>query len=117
MPTVIVGSALDVVERCGVPRYLHSDFPLGNPCGKPWDRAMQRAIAAQALELLAAAAGPNTTWRTPHDWGGDGGWRDSYARVDEGNREELARRGAERRARQRADRAAGGTRAPMIAEV
>ena len=33
MPTVIVGSARDVVEECGVPRFVFSDFPLGNPCG------------------------------------------------------------------------------------
>jgi len=28
IPTLIIGSAIDVVEHCGVPRYLHSDFPL-----------------------------------------------------------------------------------------
>ena len=28
MPTVIIGSALDIVERCGVPRFLFVDFPL-----------------------------------------------------------------------------------------
>ena len=38
LPTVIVGSALDVVEYCGVPRFLFTDFPLGNPCGLPWNR-------------------------------------------------------------------------------
>jgi D-proline reductase (dithiol) PrdB len=31
IPTVIVGSALDVVEHCGVPRFYFTDFPLGNP--------------------------------------------------------------------------------------
>ena len=36
LPTVIIGSALDVVEHCGVPRFLFTDFPLGNPCGHPW---------------------------------------------------------------------------------
>jgi len=27
LPTVIVGSALDIVEHCGVPRFLFTDFP------------------------------------------------------------------------------------------
>ena len=50
MPTVILGSALDVVEHCGVPRFLFTDFPLGNPCGKPFDTAMQEAIVVQEEE-------------------------------------------------------------------
>ena len=42
--SVIVGSALDVVEHCGVPRFYFTDFPLGNPCGHPWQPQMQREI-------------------------------------------------------------------------
>jgi hypothetical protein len=56
IPTVIVGSARDIVEYCGVPRFLFTDFPLGNPCGHPWDREMQEAIVRQAVGLLATAA-------------------------------------------------------------
>ena len=52
IPTVIVGSALDIVENCGVPRFLFTDFPLGNPCGPPWRQDLQRTIAGQALDLL-----------------------------------------------------------------
>jgi hypothetical protein len=39
--TIVVGSARDIVEECGVARMLFVDFPLGNPCGKPNDRDMQ----------------------------------------------------------------------------
>ena len=35
IPTVIMGCARDIVEQAGVPRYLWSDFPLGNSAGKP----------------------------------------------------------------------------------
>ena len=42
-------SARDIVEECGVPRFLFVDFPLGNPCGKPWDAEMQRRIVGGAL--------------------------------------------------------------------
>ena len=52
-PTLIIGSAIDIVETCGVPRYLHVDFPLGNPCGKPFDRAMQKRIVTQGLSMLS----------------------------------------------------------------
>ncbi|MEZ5231807.1 MAG: hypothetical protein R2749_03740 [Acidimicrobiales bacterium] len=36
IPTVIVGSARDIVEQAGVARFLFVDFPLGNPMGKPY---------------------------------------------------------------------------------
>ena len=49
MPTVIIGSALDIVEHCAVPRFLFVDFPLGNPCGKPWDHPMQQRIVRQGV--------------------------------------------------------------------
>ena len=44
LPSVVVGSARDIVEECGVARFLFSDFPLGNPCGRPDDGTMQEAI-------------------------------------------------------------------------
>jgi hypothetical protein len=96
MPTVIIGSALDIVEHCAVPRFLFVDFPLGNPCGKPWDGSMQLRIVAQALELIETTSGPMTTVRSPERWGDDG-WRARYMEVTETNRAELARRGAELR--------------------
>ena len=37
IPTVVMGCAKDIVEHCGVPRFLFSDFPLGNAAGKPKD--------------------------------------------------------------------------------
>ena len=49
--TVVVGSARDIVEEAGVPRFVFVDFPLGNPCGKPGDRAMNRSIVSLALEV------------------------------------------------------------------
>ena len=65
LPTVIIGSALDIVEHCGVPRFVFTDLPLGNPVGHPWDRAMQREVVRLALDTLAAASGPRTTVRAP----------------------------------------------------
>ncbi len=100
LTTVVVGSARDIVEECGVPRFLFVDYPLGNPCGRPWDRADQEAILRSALDLVASATAPRTTVQAPNIWPGDE-WRDRYMLVDDDNRAELARAGeARRRARE-----------------
>jgi len=99
VPTVVMGSARDIVEECGVARFVFTDFPLGNPCGKPWVAEMQRTILRIALDLLVRAWMPRTTIQTPFLWGSDD-WRDAFMRVDDTNREALAREGEERRQRQ-----------------
>jgi len=114
--TVVIGSAIDVVTYCGVPRYLHSDFPLGNPCGRPYDRDMQKAIVTQALQLFDSATEPNTVVRTPFSWGEDDSWRDAYARVDDTNRQRLFELGEQRRKLQATTKASGEKRAPMISQ-
>ena len=96
MPTVIIGSARDIVEHCAVPRFLFVDFPLGNPCGVPWDRAMQRRIVGAALSLLERARAPMTTEVAGERWPA---WRQRYLEVNDQNRAELARKGEELRAR------------------
>ena len=102
LATVIVGSALDIVEHCGVPRFLFTDFPLGNPCGPPWRRDLQASIVAQAICLLASAERPRTTVRSPIDWPGDDPWRPRYGRVTPEDRERLLALGESRRQRQQA---------------
>ena len=110
LPTVIIGSALDVVEHCGVPRFLFTDFPLGNPCGHPGRRDMQKAIVRQGLGLLAAAQGPRTTIKAPFAWKEEGTlWRPRYGRVDPAERERLRALGEERRKRWEQRRQSAGT--------
>ena len=96
--TVIVGSARDIVEHCGVPRFLFTDFPLGNPCGKPWDVEMQRQVVGHALDLLESATAPRTTVQTPFIWSEDSSWRERYARIDPSQAENLRKAGEARRA-------------------
>ena len=110
LPTVILGSARDVVEHCGVPRFVFSDFPLGNSAGLPFEPEMQRRIVELGLELLESARQPRTTLQTPFVWSGDPGWRESFSRVDDSNREQLARLGAARREQRARDRAEGRVR-------
>lgn len=110
IPTVVIGSARDIVEQCGVARFLFVDFPLGNPCGVPYDADMQRAIVGMALDLLDSARFPRTTVQAPFTWPGGDGWRQNYMRVDATNREVLRRMGEEGRARRARRKAEGGIR-------
>ncbi|MBI5946985.1 MAG: hypothetical protein HY875_02465 [Chloroflexi bacterium] len=104
IPTVVLGSARDIVEQCAVPRFLFTDFPLGNPCGAPYDRTMQRQVAEMALVLLESAAFPRTTVQTPFHWPTDQ-WRQRFMEVDESHAAELREAGEIRRAQQAAQRA------------
>ena len=81
IPTVVIGSARDIVEQCGVPRFVFTDFPLGNPCGRPYDADMQRTIVGTALDLLETARFSRTTIQTPFRWDAGGEWRASYMRL------------------------------------
>lgn len=112
IPTVIAGSARDIVEECGVARFVFTDFPLGNPIGKPGDVAMQRAIAGMALETLEHAWEPRTTVQTPFVWNEDDDqtWRDDFLRVDDSTREALAAAGEAGRAHRAEGKASGRVR-------
>lgn len=83
IPTVVLGCARDIVEQAGVARFLFSDFPLGNPCGKPFDAAMQRAILEMALRLLESAFAPRTTLQTPYEWDADHRWKQHFGDYSE----------------------------------
>ena len=104
IPSVVMGCAKDIVEHAAVPRFLFSDFPLGNPCGVPWDREMQHAILRQALDLFETADAPRTTVQTPFSWGSDA-WRTEYMEIREEDREMLLKKGEENR-RERAEKRA-----------
>ena len=59
--TVVMGCAKDIVEHAAVPRFLFSDFPLGNSAGKPHDPA----IAGLYAGARAARAGEGARLRRP----------------------------------------------------
>lgn len=97
IPTVIVGSARDIVETCAVPRFLFTDFPLGNPIGRPYDRRMQETVIQLGLSMLETAIHPQTTVVSPLVWGDDQTWRAEYMQILEGDLEKLRAMGEERR--------------------
>ena len=104
IPTVVVGSARDIVEECGVARLLFTDFPLGNPFGKPWDKEMQRSIMDMALELLQSAWQPRTTVQAPFVWSEDDTWRNVFMHVSQERLEAYKKAGEARRAEQAKER-------------
>ena len=113
IPTVIMGCAKDIVEQAGVPRFLFSDFPLGNSGGKPHDPESQRQTMASALDLLESAIGPRTTLQSPQRWNDDADWKLDFRNVDRIPAEEIAKARAEfdevkRIAKRRRDAAAAG---------
>lgn len=75
IPTVVFGTARDIVENVGVARLVFTDFPLGNPCGRPNDPEMQRSIVGMGLDLLESAREPGTTIQTPYVWSEDTTWK------------------------------------------
>ena len=98
--TVIMGCAIDIVEHCGVPRFVFSDFPLGNSAGKPNDVASQRQTLAMALDLFEQARAPRTTVRSPQQWhegaaGEHAAWKRDFTNIEMMNDEEIRRRRSE----------------------
>ncbi len=92
IPTVVMGCAKDIVERVGVPRFLFSDFPLGNAAGRPKDPESQAFTIELALKVLESAPAPRTTVQSPLRWSDNPDWKLDYSNVDRLSPEELERR-------------------------
>lgn len=90
--TVVMGCAKDIVEHAAVPRFLFSDFPLGNSAGRPDNSTSQALTLELALRLLETAPGPQTTMQSPLRWSNDASWKRDYNNVAMLSAEELARR-------------------------
>jgi len=93
--TVVMGCAKDIVEHCGVARFLFSDFPLGNSAGKPHDVDSQEMTLELALALLDTAAEPRTTLQSPLAWSESSEWKQDYSNAKLLTAEEIARRRTE----------------------
>jgi hypothetical protein len=91
IPTVIMGAAKDIVEYCGVPRFLFSDFPLGNAAALPKNVESQDSNFELALRLLEGAPGARTTLQSPLVWASDPAWKLDYSNLDRLTAEEISR--------------------------
>jgi D-proline reductase (dithiol) PrdB len=93
--TVVIGCAKDIVEFVGVPRFLFSDFPLGNSAGRPHDQASQNFTLDLVLKVLESAPESRTTVQSPLRWSDDPGWKLDFSNIARLSPEEIARRRAE----------------------
>ena len=93
--TIVMGCAKDIVEYCGVPRFLFSDFPLGNAAGRPKEPQSQAFTLELALRVLESASAPRTTVQSPLRWSDNPDWKLDYSNIERLSAEEIARRRAE----------------------
>jgi hypothetical protein len=71
---VVFTVARDITESAFTPRAVFTNYPLGNPCGRPGDRAEQIAILRTGLRLLEQASAPGTLVESPCVWSQDTAW-------------------------------------------
>src|SRR5258708_27068061 len=90
--TMVMGCAKDIVEYCGVPRFLFSDFPLGNAAGRPQDPQSQAFTLELALRVLEAAPAARTTVQSPLRWSADPSWKLDYSNIQRLSPPEIQRR-------------------------
>ena len=90
--TIVIGCAKDIVEYCAVPRFLFSDFPLGNAVGRPKDPQSQAFTMELALRVLESAPAPRTTVQSPLRWSSDSSWKLDYSNIERLSPEEIRRR-------------------------
>ena len=93
--SVIMGCAKDIVEHVGVPRFLFSDFPLGNGAGRPKDVDSQDLTVELALTLLETAGTPRATVQSALKWSADATWKRDYCNIDLLSAQEIAARRAQ----------------------
>jgi len=90
--TIVMGCAKDIVEYVGVPRFLFSDFPLGNSAGRPRDRESQAFTLDLALRVLESAPCARTTVQSPLKWSDESDWKLDYCNIERLTPQEIQRR-------------------------
>src|SRR5262245_51810445 len=84
-----------VVRHCGVPRFLVSDFPLGNSAGRPLDVESQALTLELALRVLESAPAARTTVQSPLRWSDDAAWKLDFSNLERMTPEQIAERRCE----------------------
>ena len=74
IPTMCLGSALDIFTAGRPPRATFVDYPLGHSSGKPFDGADQLGIVRAALDGFAAMTSTGEIQVLPQQWG-EHSWR------------------------------------------
>jgi hypothetical protein len=78
IPTLCLGSALDILQTGAPPRSVFVDYPLGHSTGKPFDPADQTRIVRAALQAFERMTRPGDIVRLDAHWPDDA-WRAAAA--------------------------------------
>jgi hypothetical protein len=79
IPTMCLGSALDILRAGRPPRATFVDYPLGHSAGKPFDRADQHAVVRAALRGFTAMTQPGALALLPNRWSDADDWKQAAA--------------------------------------
>ena len=74
IPTVLWSNALDITRSAFVPRTVFSNYPLGNPVGRPGDLEDQHTGLLAGLRLLETATEAGTVLDTGRQWSDSVDW-------------------------------------------
>ncbi len=74
IPTLCLGSALDIFSAGRPPRASFLDYPLGHSAGKPFAPADQLSVVRAALTGFEQITAPGSVARLVNAWGNDD-WR------------------------------------------
>jgi hypothetical protein len=85
IPTMCIGSAIDILEAGRPPRAVFLDYPLGHTAGKAFDEADQDGIVLAALRGLETFTSPGQLETLPNRWDADGAWQQAAASSDGGD--------------------------------
>lgn len=75
IPTLCMGSALDILQAGKPPRAAFLDYPLGHTTGKPHEPELQREILMQALEGFSSLIVPGSIKMLPFRWSEEDEWK------------------------------------------
>ncbi|MEN9727547.1 MAG: hypothetical protein RL434_1913 [Pseudomonadota bacterium] len=68
IPTLCLGSALDILRAGHAPRAVFVDYPLGHSAGQPFDEADQLDVVTAALRAFEEIAAPGDLVMLPNRW-------------------------------------------------
>ena len=85
LPTICLGSALDILAAGRAPRATFVDYPLGHTSGKPFEAADQLGIVRAALDGLGSMTRAEEIRQLPNQWDALGHWRADAMRADRGD--------------------------------
>ncbi len=69
IPTVLVSTGRDLSAQVKAPRTVFVNFPMGNPFGRPFDKAQQTTILLDVLRTLESVQEGGTLIDLPYEWG------------------------------------------------